>query len=910
MAAGSNVRLPVYIGALSAAALALAVAASGIDAPLGNSEPWAVLLPLGALVVAAEYLFVRFRFGGETNALNLMEAVIAPIAVVYPPTVAIVAVAVSQIVAATVRRNSPMKAAFNVAQWSVATGCASLVIGAFEPRISDLRLGLAVVVALVVVALVNQAAFTVVLSLANRQRITEVIAALRPVILPGWVAGWMLNSAIGMLFVFAIARSPWATLLFPVPLAVLHFAYRGYAGARTDRMRLTGVHRAVGALAQPLDPGESIGAFLGEVAASFDAREALLVLASGDMVAVYGVERSSGELRVRYEPLGQSAIVERGIDVTAPTRITNRSAPRLQAFLAETGARDALVAPLVEGDHRSGFLLVLDQGGLEGFEEGELAVLDALARETAGTFAKGKLLETVLEERRTTAEIVDSTSDGILTVDYSGVIRAWNAALESITGFAAAEAIGRRAGLVLRATNSAGEPVHLDRWSDGEALPSQLNVVAADGSQRLLSCSYGRTPSQNEGKLVVIARDLAPVQRLEDLRREFGRLAEAEAAQRQVVAALHDALLPPPPIARDTAFAVTYVASDEHAPTGGDLYDWQLLPDGTVHVAVTDVLGHGVTATRHALMVISTVRLLALQGCPLHEIVAKADALLHDQDPDLVATISIARYDPATGRVTLVAGGHPPALLVSRTGQTEQLSAPGCAIGWPNAGSEVIVDAELAPGASLVLYTDGLVEARRNILEGLDQLVAHASELAALPAQDLVDALVDRALAGADRRDDSLALVIRRLPARVGPATRNWSFAAEPSAAGSARRSVRDFLGELDVDGEVVDDLVTIVSELMTNASQAGARNITVRAAVDEEAGMLSLDVGDDGRGDIHLDDEGRALPADDDDHGRGLFIVRALSDQVSMLSTAEGTSVRVERSLVRAPSLSASLPL
>ncbi|HVM07874.1 MAG TPA: SpoIIE family protein phosphatase [Acidimicrobiales bacterium] len=892
-----NIRLGTYIATVAALAAAVAFAGRDLDAPAGTTEAWPALALLAALVVAAEYLLVRFRVGGEVNAMNLMEAVLAPVVIFYPPSVAVATVAASQIVAAIVRRNAPTKAAFNVAQWSLATGCGALVAATFAPATATAPMAAGVLLALVVVATVNQVAFTLVVTIANRQRLRRAVAALRPVMLRGWAASWLLNSAIGLLFVFAFDRHAVAVLLFPVPLVVLHLAYRGYAGARTDRIRLTGVHHAVSVLSEPIDPREKVVDFLVGVATSFDARAAVLAIRNDGVLEVHEVERATRNHSVTFEPLDQPSLVSSALTLDRAARVTASSDHPLRPYLRESDVRDVLAAPLVEGDVPLGALLVVDQGGLEGFEEGELAVLDALARETAGVFAKGRLFATVLEERRATAEIVDSTSDGILTIDDDGMIRAWNPALAAITGFTAADAVGHPVSLVLRATSTSGDPVPLDRWANGEPLPSQIEVVAADGSRRRLSCSYGYTATSGEGKLVVIARDLTPAEQFEELREQLGRLVEVEAAHRAVVAALQEALLPARPEVAGAEFAVAYVPSDEQAPTGGDLYDWQVLPDGWVHVAVIDVLGHGVTATKHALAVISTLRLLALQGCALEDMVRRADELLRSQDPELVATVVIARVEPRTGAVHVVAGGHPPALLVRSEGAIEQISAPGIPIGWPEAASDACVELALHPGDSLVLYTDGLIEARRNILDGLDELVAHAQALSTRAAQELADELVARALAGADRRDDSLALVIRRAPQLVLPATRRWTFGPELTAVRSARRAVADFLAQAGVAEEAVSDALLITSELVTNGMRApGCTSLSLVATVTEDA--LVLDAVDDGQGDPSLADAGHDLPDLDGERGRGLYLVRAVADDMSILSTAEGTSVRVQCSL------------
>jgi len=162
----------------------------------------------------------------------------------------------------------------------------------------------------------------------------------------------------------------------------------------------------------------------------------------------------------------------------------------------------------------------------------------------------------------------------------------------------------------------------------------------------------------------------------------LAHLSELEARGREVVHQLQEAVRTPAPVVAHTELGVHYVAADPSAPTGGDLYDWIVLPDGDVHFTVVDVMGKGVEATKHALAVTHTLRVLAVDGCPLDEVVGRTDRLLTAQNPDLVATLQVGRYSPTTGGVLLAGGGHPPALLVA--GDTvREIVAPGIPIGWP-----------------------------------------------------------------------------------------------------------------------------------------------------------------------------------------------------------------------------------
>src|SRR5260370_101217 len=171
-------------------------------------------------------------------------------------------------------------------------------------------------------------------------------------------------------------------------------------------------------------------------------------------------------------------------------------------------------------------------------------------------------------------------------------------------------------------------------------------------------------------------------------------------------------------------------------------------------------MGKGVAATKDAVSVTHALRLLVLDGCPLDKLIARADELVGALNPDLVATLLVGRYNPATGIMRLVGGGHPPALVVTG-GRVREISAGGIPIGWPGAGSEGQRKVVLDRSDTMIFYTDGLIETTKDVLEGLEALSRFATETAGYPAPALARALVERALEGAARHDDSLALVLR-----------------------------------------------------------------------------------------------------------------------------------------------------
>jgi serine phosphatase RsbU (regulator of sigma subunit)/anti-sigma regulatory factor (Ser/Thr protein kinase) len=383
------------------------------------------------------------------------------------------------------------------------------------------------------------------------------------------------------------------------------------------------------------------------------------------------------------------------------------------------------------------------------------------------------------------------------------------------------------------------------------------------------------------------------------------RLTELQAAQREMVHQLQEAVRPPLPDVSSAELGVHYVPADPGAPSGGDLYDCLVLPDGDLHLAVVDVMGKGVAATKDAVGVTHALRLLALDGCSMDRLVARAGALVSSQNPDLVATVLVARYRPSDGALQLAGGGHPPALLIRDQGPIRLVSAPGVAIGWPGAGSNEVVSVVLDRRDTLVLYTDGLIEASKDILVGLDGITLAAAQTAQYPAPHLARALVERALSGAERRDDSLALVLRRRtpppPSRartLGPF--EYRFSPSPVTIPLSRHLFADWVEHLSLDDGERSDLLLVVSELCSNAvrhASGAPAGLVLRAWTEGDA--VVVEVEDDGAGfELHgrYDDE---PPDPEAEQGRGLYVVEALTDEMSVRRNGGSTVVRAVRRAV-----------
>ncbi|MEU7188382.1 PP2C family protein-serine/threonine phosphatase [Streptomyces sp. NPDC045369] len=303
------------------------------------------------------------------------------------------------------------------------------------------------------------------------------------------------------------------------------------------------------------------------------------------------------------------------------------------------------------------------------------------------------------------------------------------------------------------ASDGNGDGTATDPATENRLLEEELRVALARvdslaADQRRLTHELAET---NSG---VLALYVQLEERDEQLRTAHGHILRE----------LEDALRPPPIAVDGLEVAVHYAPAGTDAPTGGDFYDWFTLPDGTVHITVVDALGHGVRSTRSALNVTHAVRTLALEGHPLKSIVARTDEILAPFDPELMATVLLARIDPAGGDLLLANGSHPPALVVRATGGEEYLEVRGRGVGYPFPGSERLLHAKLDEGDLLVLYTDGLTESRRDPREGEQRLAESARRHRDRPVQEIPGAIAEDMHTVILHSDDTLALAVRLSP--------------------------------------------------------------------------------------------------------------------------------------------------
>ena len=145
---------------------------------------------------------------------------------------------------------------------------------------------------------------------------------------------------------------------------------------------------------------------------------------------------------------------------------------------------------------------------------------------------------------------------------------------------------------------------------------------------------------------------------------------------------------------------------------GGDWYDAFALDKGRIVLAVGDVVGHGVGAAAVMAQLRTALRAYAVDGHPAAAVVERVNRLMWELGPTAMTTLAYVITDPEHELLELVNAGHPPPLLVAPDGEAAFLPLQGnIALGASELARYRSETHPFPTGTSLVLYTDGLVEA-------------------------------------------------------------------------------------------------------------------------------------------------------------------------------------------------------
>ena len=500
-------------------------------------------------------------------------------------------------------------------------------------------------------------------------------------------------------------------------------------------------------------------------------------------------------------------------DMNGDPRLTG-----LDAALEEAGVRRALFIPLLVRDEVIGALGVFKTRPRP-YREGEEGLLIALSSQLAVAVQNARLhertkelstiLERTLESERRAArqlrglyeisqsfteslsldallEAVARTMVGLLDADVA-VIRMPDPREGALTARAVHVANPRLAEVV---DGLAARPQPLSAPLARELLVAKRAVVLRAGMSapadvhRVLDPFLRRgataavlplaTPGEVLGTLTIVSFDPARPLEADDVDVALAVGAQAALAidnarlyqqQKDFSETMQRSLLPRA-LPRVRGLDVGHVyESSARVDVGGDLYDFVVLEDGRLAVVVGDVLGKGISAAADMAMTKFSFRVLARGDAEPSAVLASAnDVVCEEIEPEKFVTLVYAVVDPVTRELLYGSAGHPPARIVLPSGRVRPLGVSGLPLGIEPDQEYPSERVELEPGSIVVLYTDGVVEARRDGElygeERLDRLLAKNHEL---QAQELASAILAdcRRYSGGDLADDCAIVCLK-----------------------------------------------------------------------------------------------------------------------------------------------------
>lgn len=387
-------------------------------------------------------------------------------------------------------------------------------------------------------------------------------------------------------------------------------------------------------------------------------------------------------------------------------------------------------------------------------------------------------------------------------------------------------------------------------------------------------------------------------------------------AERSTAELLQRTLLPPSlPQSDEISIAARYEPVSEGTVAGGDFYDSFFLPDGRLALVIGDVVGRGVMAATVMGQVRAAVRGAALTDPRPDAVMASLDRVVWDLDAlwpasmplgstrarpgmafggELFVTMLYGTVSPDTGVVEIASAGHPvPALLSGRASRDEgrprgrlleMTVGPPLGLSGHRPAHEVLLDV----GDMLVIYTDGLIERRGEDLDdGEARLLDVLADVPPSSPRSVAQLVMEAMVPATGQEDDCAVLTVGRSPA--GHHRAAIVVPPMPESVKAARDWAREQLALWNVNEADQYTIITGISELITNAVlHAGTES---HLTLDLDTGVVAVTVADSGNRGEPLLTGGEAMAV----RGRGLSLVRAVSDAFGAHRTSAGSTVWFE---------------
>ena len=611
--------------------------------------------------------------------------------------------------------------------------------------------------------------------------------------------------------------------------------------------------------------------------------------------------------------LGEEYSVERAPDGLAALESIRREAPDLVLADVMMPRLDGfgLLAALRE-DPRTARLPVImlsaragEEAAVEGLDAGadDYLTKPFAARELRARVRAALTLETMRRERGRDREVLAELETNRAMLDQAqhlAQVGSWEADL--VTGAVTASGeLRRQLQLSAEQLSHGGlatvlrERVHpddvervrsaLDAGATGEPIDYEVRVVLPDGTVRRYRTIgvVERDAAGRPVRLIGSNQDVTEQREVELARAAELAAREAAAREHRIADTLQHSLLPTDAHQPETLdVASFYLAGTEGTQVGGDWYDVIELGADRTGLVIGDVMGRGVRAAAVMGQLRAAIRAYARLDLPPAHLLEQLDGVVREFEGDQIVTCVYAVYDPADHTLTYANAGHLPPLLRERDGRVRRLTrslAPPLGTGQVYLEEEVV---RLHPGATLALYTDGLVERRDSDIDtGVQRLSERLAHSGIEPLAGLTDWLVGSLDAPA--HDDDVALLMIRLPAGGHrEEAMAWDVGTGADAVSEARRATERAVRGWSLPQQLADDVTLVVSEMVTNALRHGRPPVSLRMRRTQSA--LVVEVWD---GAAVL--PRRLRPTPEDEGGRGVQLVALLADRWGARPTSTG---------------------
>jgi PAS domain S-box-containing protein len=374
-----------------------------------------------------------------------------------------------------------------------------------------------------------------------------------------------------------------------------------------------------------------------------------------------------------------------------------------------------------------------------------------------------------------------------------------------------------------------------------------------------------------------------------------GHLAQALVAAREyeqtraVALTLQHAILGPTKLPH--GFAVRYTPAVEPLEVGGDWYDVITLDANRIGIVVGDSVGRGLPAAAVMGQLRSAAQALLLRTPKPAQALSDLDSFARRLPTAKCTTVFCAVIDLTSSTLRYSSAGHPPPVLVDRTGshildraQSVPLAATESVWSRPEA------HLRLLPGATLLLYTDGLIERRRESLRvGIERAAAALDRYRHRHPDYVADHLMTD-LAPPSGFDDDVAVLLYRHP----PSSLTLRSPARPASLALIRDRLRRWLPAAAINADTAEEVLLAVGEAAANATEHATQDATHQVELTVTARLtkagLALTVADDGH--WHEPSASQA------NRGHGIALMNALVDTVEITATGHGTTVDMLKEL------------